>query len=335
MYYGAEAAEGAGPGEEELLGDNDSYDSQSSSETEAMSWISWYVSGVGKEFFTEVADEFIEDEFNLTGLNSMVPFYKEALDMILDIEPGKDGRRMGAAGLPAERAYTSVPDAALVEDSAELLYGLIHQRYIISRNGIYQMAKKYEEGHFGYCPRMYCQGCNVVPCGGSDLPGLETVKLFCPSCLDIYVPPNSRFQSVDGAFFGTTFPHLFFEAYQELKPTLPRGGLPVYRPKIYGFNVSERSEIGPRMQWLRSCLAGSGDEFSGDDAEAQPAAAGEAGGDNEDEEALASGGATEPAAAATVKPGLEEEAEEEEEEAAANDGTESDLRSQQMVDVHD
>ena len=41
-------------------------------------------------------------------------------------------------------------------------------------------------------------GCNVVPCGRSDLPGLDTVKLFCPNCNDIYVPASSRFQGVDG-----------------------------------------------------------------------------------------------------------------------------------------
>ena len=51
---------------------------------------------------------------------------------------------------------------------------------------------------FGSCPRVYCNGCNVVPCGRSDLPGLDTVKLFCPNCNDIYTPPSSRFQGVDG-----------------------------------------------------------------------------------------------------------------------------------------
>lgn len=28
------------------------------------------------------------DDFNLTGLNSMVPFWKEAMEMVLDVEPG-------------------------------------------------------------------------------------------------------------------------------------------------------------------------------------------------------------------------------------------------------
>lgn len=57
---------------------------------------------------------------------------------------------------------------------------------------------KYESGIFGSCPRVYCRGCNVVPCGRTDMPGDDTVKLFCPNCNDIYSPPSSRFQSVDG-----------------------------------------------------------------------------------------------------------------------------------------
>lgn len=35
-----------------------------------------------------MAEDFIEDDFNLTGLNVMVPFWKEAMEMVLDMEPG-------------------------------------------------------------------------------------------------------------------------------------------------------------------------------------------------------------------------------------------------------
>ncbi len=38
----------------------------------------------------------------------------------------------------------------------------------------------------------------LVPCGRSDLPGVDTVKLYCPLCVDMYVPPSSRFLGVDG-----------------------------------------------------------------------------------------------------------------------------------------
>lgn len=37
------------------------------------SWISSYCNMVGHEYFAEVSEEFIEDDFNLTGLGAMVP----------------------------------------------------------------------------------------------------------------------------------------------------------------------------------------------------------------------------------------------------------------------
>ena len=122
-----------------------------------------------------------------------------------------------------------IPDVSIVEASAELLYGLVHQRYVLTRAGLHAMvselplvhhrgrnyklkcsqAEKYEAGVFGSCPRVYCMGCNVVPCGRSDLPGLETVKLFCPNCNDIYVPASSRFQGVDGMFTSASAKYFF------------------------------------------------------------------------------------------------------------------------------
>ncbi|KIJ20229.1 hypothetical protein PAXINDRAFT_166338 [Paxillus involutus ATCC 200175] len=248
----------------------------SSTPTSTLTWISWFCSLPGHEYFCEVSEDFIEDDFNLTGLNIMVPFWKEAMEMVLDVEPDED--------------TSKIPDVSIVEASAELLYGLVHQRYILTRAGLQSMVDKYESAAFGVCPRVYCVGCNVVPCGRSDLPGIDTVKLYCPNCNDIYGPPSSRFQGVDGAFFGTTFAHLFFQSYRELAPAPywkpsssaesslspgrspdsghsssrrsgfvnpnPHGGQKrpeghVYEPRVYGFKVSERAKSGPRMQWLR------------------------------------------------------------------------------------
>ncbi|KAL9931445.1 hypothetical protein V8E36_009731 [Tilletia maclaganii] len=173
--------------------------------TESITWIKWFCSLPGHDFFSEVDEDFIEDDFNLTGLSQVVPFYKEALEMILDVETIDDSHK--------------VPDISIIESSAELLYGLIHQRFINTRRGLQQMLEKYEGCHFGTCPRVYCHLQPVLPCGRSDLPGLETVKLYCPNCMDCYQPPSSRFSGVDGAYFGTTFPHLFLQNYRELEPS--------------------------------------------------------------------------------------------------------------------
>lgn len=199
---------------------------------------------MGHEYFAEVSEDFIEDDFNLTGLQAQVPMYKDALEMILDVEPsdsassamseeeeeededdgilGDESRPPGSSSYgrrssDGRRHMRVSSDASVIESSAELLYGLIHARYITSRPGIQQMMEKYELSHFGHCPRVYCSGTKVLPVGRTDTPGQETVKLFCPSCLDIYTPPNSRFSTVDGAFFGTTFGCLFFMTFPELE----------------------------------------------------------------------------------------------------------------------
>lgn len=216
----------------------------SSSSGTPESWIASFCSLLGHEYFAEVTEDFIEDDFNLTGLQSQVPMYKEALEMILDVEPeedeeddeeeddedeeeededndiamrGENGERLtGSYRRASERRHMRLAnDLSVIESSAELLYGLIHQRFITSRPGIQQMADKYELQHFGSCPRVFCNQARVLPVGCNDIPGQETVKLFCPSCLDVYVPPNSRFQSVDGAFFGTTFGCLFFMTFPD------------------------------------------------------------------------------------------------------------------------
>lgn len=48
---------------------------------------------------------------------------------------------------------------------------------------------------FGNCPHFLCRGQSVVPIGVRDEPHIETVKLFCPKCQDVYVHPSHAAQS--------------------------------------------------------------------------------------------------------------------------------------------
>ena len=47
------------------------------------------------------------------------------------------------------------------------------------------------------------------------------VMLYCPKCQDVYYPKSSVSRSVDGAFFGTGFPHVLLMVHPEHRPKPP------------------------------------------------------------------------------------------------------------------
>lgn len=65
---------------------------------------------------------------------------------------------------------------------------------------------------------MYCYQQALLPVGLSDTPYVKAVKLYCPRCEDIYSPKSNRHGSIDGAYFGTTFPHMLFMVYPGMIP---------------------------------------------------------------------------------------------------------------------
>lgn len=189
------------------------------SEDDEYAWIPWFCSLKGNEFFVEVDAEFAQDGFNLTGLNSLVAYFDYALDMILDVEPSE---------------VLSDDQQEMIENDAESLFGLIHARFILTARGLQAMLEKYQLFHFGRCPRVYCRGQACLPIGLSDTPNEEAVKIYCPSCEEIYHTKSSRHEQIDGAYFGTTFPHLFFLTFPELKP---QKNTITYIPRVFGFKI--------------------------------------------------------------------------------------------------
>jgi len=182
----------------------------------------------GHEMFCEVERSYIEDGFNLYGLRACVSNFSDCLDLILD------------------RIGPDDSDDSHLTQSACTLYGLIHARYIITAHGLDAMYNKYAVKEFGTCPLVQCAGQPVLPVGLKDDMGADTVKVFCPKCQCVYHPPpvrsrsshhnNSGAAGVDGAAFGTTFPHLFLMTFSNLVPDrLPPDS--AYIPRVFGFRV--------------------------------------------------------------------------------------------------
>ncbi|KAI9376757.1 casein kinase II, regulatory subunit [Aspergillus egyptiacus] len=186
--------------------------------TPKSNWRSQFITSRGNEYFCEIDEEYLTDRFNLTGLNTEVPYYQYALDLVTDVfdlDADDDLREQ-------------------IEKSARHLYGLVHARYIVTTRGLAKMVEKYKKGDFGKCPRVVCEGHPLLPTGQHDVANMSTVRLYCAKCEDIYNPKSSRHAAIDGAYFGTSFTSMLFQVYPNL---LPEKSIRRYEPRIYGFRV--------------------------------------------------------------------------------------------------
>lgn len=179
-----------------------------------LDWVASLLRSQYGEFLCRVDSEYIRDRFNLTYLEREVPNFKKAYEIIL--------------GLYFDDEY---------QDDAIKLYGLIHARYIMSPAGLAKMYAKYKDRQFGTCPRVLCEGAAVLPVGISDRADQIPMRLFCPRCCDIYVPKTRKGQAIDGAWFGSSFPHFLLQSYKEQAAQI--GIKTTYVPKIFGFKLAK------------------------------------------------------------------------------------------------
>lgn len=200
----------------------------------------------GHDFFCEVDRSFIESRFNLYGIQSEVSNFNDGLNIILDYVSSDS---------------SSADDWNRDDWSRKEwmdLYGRIHARFILTARGQQLMLQKLRNEEFGRCPRVYCEGHPVLPVGLSDTPGKHRVMTYCPKCQDVFIPPNTlAARYVDGAYFGTTFPHFFLMQYPDHVPPRPERK---YTPRVFGYRIHKSS---PSYQ-LAASTSGTNDNASND-----------------------------------------------------------------------
>merc|ERR1719300_1107894 len=99
-------------------------------------WVEQFLGFEGHEYFCAVDRSFIEDKFNLFGL-TVFEGSKHAIDIILD-----------------NADLLRFENSRLVEldDLAENLYALIHQRFILTSKGLRLMLEKYQKKNLWLLP---------------------------------------------------------------------------------------------------------------------------------------------------------------------------------------
>lgn len=148
------------------------------------------------EFLCTIPKSFTDSTLVFYGLNKYVKFYDEAYKII--------------TGRQVDLNKRSSLEQIEIHKSVYLLYGLLHQRFIISETGLNQMLVKYKSGIYGKCPRTACRGETLLPYGMDNEPGKNSLKGFCPRCHDIYETEID----IDGAFFGPDFPFMFMRYHE-------------------------------------------------------------------------------------------------------------------------
>lgn len=166
-------------------------ESSDESDKEGENWIDTFLCQPGSEWFCQISESYLNDGFNLYGLESHKNHGKLAYKQLLGSKDSSD-------------SFDSDSEDE-IEKETEQLYGLIHARYIFSEEGLNQMIKKFKDGVFGTCPRFACNGTHLLPIGLSDKPNKSNVKLYCCNCRQLY-NPDEMHESIDGAYFTKSFP---------------------------------------------------------------------------------------------------------------------------------
>jgi len=212
-----------------------------------------------------------------TAKLSNVSLYKAALKLILETEEeGSSSSGTMRNGLSAASIANSHSKYTpfQIQKAAEVLYTLVHARYVTSPRGLDTIRRMFKrnalasggiEPIFGRCSRLACGGMPLLPIGISDRydiggkggAGRKAMR-FCPSCRETFFMWDSK---IDGAAWGTSFCNLFLMAQgSEVFGEWWRKGrsaglletvLDQPRPKVFGFPIHPAADMNKMTKGLQ------------------------------------------------------------------------------------
>ena len=73
-----------------------------------------------------------------------------------------------------------------------------------------------------------------MPNALSDKLRQNRVKVYCTKCEEMYIPQGTN--RLDGAYFGSSLAHVFFQAYSKVIVLPPK--VYYYEPQLFGFRIA-------------------------------------------------------------------------------------------------
>jgi casein kinase II subunit beta len=183
-------------------------------------WLTQFLDDPRCRLLLRVDDEFLHNSFNITGAKHGLPHFTFAYELL----------RRGMIS-PAMEA-----DREVIEKEAEILYCVLHHRFLLTRAGMHLLHEKFQLNQFQQCPRVHCKGAQCLPYGISEEFGRYSVKWYCTGCSDVYNAGDPELEKLDGSAFGPSWIHMFLQKFPEV---IPPGPVRVYVPKIFGFRIAQ------------------------------------------------------------------------------------------------
>lgn len=178
-------------------------------------WVEHFLDELASQYFVRVPATFIGEFLEKTDLSARFSLLDAAKSVLLENKE------------PSEE----------VEKQVRMIYMLAHADYLETEQGMELMYQK--KGSVMQCPRVFCKDTPCWPCRASSNIGESTIKMYCPTCKQIYNPENKIFDAVDGV----GFPKRYIENMVEKHPDLVLQEEQVeYVPRIYGFRVFNGAE---------------------------------------------------------------------------------------------
>jgi casein kinase II subunit beta len=176
-----------------------------------------------RSWLIEIDDYFLQSSVSYYNLHKLVPHFNRAVDIV--------------KGEPIEISSLTRAQIDRVGQSVQRLYGLLHQRFVITDDGARKLQRKVSTGIYGLCPRIVCRGARLVPYGTTAEPDQDRVKCWCPKCHDLYESTSD----VDAAFFGPDVPGMYCKILGlSLKFQVPS--------KLLNGYTDEKGEVVPAIE---------------------------------------------------------------------------------------